>query len=170
MSPNELSQQEIDALLDRAAERARNASSSRRSAAPHAKERDEAPSPSAFESLLDVPVELRVRLGETEMPIEELASLGAGSVVALDRSPGDPVDVLVNGRLFARGEVEVADDRFTVRVTEILAAGTQSATGGAGRSLPGARDASATGPSPIHRAGKEERKQRVRKGAKGKKR
>jgi flagellar motor switch protein FliN/FliY len=77
--------------------------------------------PQAFEELLDIPLEVRVRLGEAEMTIEEIAGLGEGAAVALDRAPGDPVDVLVNDRLFARGEVAVVDDRFTVRITEILA-------------------------------------------------
>ncbi len=132
MSPSELSQEEIDALLSRAAERARKASESARST-PGETGAHEATAPSAgtFEDLLDVPVEVRVRLGEAEMAIEEVAGLGEGSVVALDRAAGDPVDILVNGRLFAHGEIVVVEDRFTVRVTEIIAAaGRESREGG----------------------------------------
>ena len=137
MGPSELSQEEIDALLSRAAERARKASDSARSE-PGATTHAGATTPSAgtFEALLDVPVEVKVRLGEAEMPIEEVAALGEGSVVALDRAPGDPVDIIVNGRLFARGEIVVVDDRFTVRVTEILAAGGSTAGPGAVAGVP----------------------------------
>ena len=123
MSPSELSQDEIDALLSRAAERARKASESTRSSADETQQgAATVPSAGTFEDLLDVPVEVRVRLGEAEMAIEEVAGLGEGSVVALDRAAGDPVDILVNGRLFARGEIVIVEDRFTVRVTEIIAA------------------------------------------------
>jgi len=123
MSPSELSQEEIDALLSRAAERARKASESTRSSADETQHgAATVPSAGTFEDLLDVPVEVRVRLGEAEMAIEEVAGLGEGSVVALDRAAGDPVDILVNGRLFARGEIVIVEDRFTVRVTEIIAA------------------------------------------------
>ncbi len=122
MSPSELSQEDIDALLSRAAERARKAGESTRTgdAPSHPADGTESVA-GTFEALLDVPLEVRVRLGEAEMPIEDVVSLREGSVVALDRAPGDPVDLLVNGRLFARGEIVVVDDRFTVRITEILA-------------------------------------------------
>ena len=122
MGENELSQEEIDALLSRASDRARKATEG----APAEPLRAQAAAPvdvlpQAFEELLDIPLEERIRLGEAEMTIEEIAALGEGAAVALDRAPGDPVDVLVNDRLFARGEVAVVDDRFTVRITEVLA-------------------------------------------------
>ncbi len=70
--------------------------------------------------LQDVELDLRIELGRTEMLIEEVVALKEGSVVALDKLAGDPVDILVNGRLIARGEVLVLNDNFCVRVAEIL--------------------------------------------------
>ncbi len=122
MGENELSQEEIDALLSRVSERARKATEG--APAEPLRPSTAAPSeasPRAFEEFLDIPLEVRVRLGETEMTLEEIVALRDGVAVPLDRAPGDPVDVLVNDRLFARGEVAVVDDRFTVRITEILA-------------------------------------------------
>jgi len=71
--------------------------------------------------LQDVELDLRIELGRAELQIEEVVSLKAGSVVPLDKLAGDPVDILVNGRLVARGEVLVLNDNFCVRVAEILA-------------------------------------------------
>ena len=71
--------------------------------------------------LKDVELNLRIELGRTELLIEEVLKLREGSVVALDKLAGDPVDILVNGRLVARGEVLVLNDNFCVRVAEILA-------------------------------------------------
>ncbi len=72
-------------------------------------------------NLKDVELDLRIELGRTELLIEEVLKLREGSVVALDKLAGDPVDVLVNGRLIARGEVLVLNDNFCVRIAEILA-------------------------------------------------
>ena len=71
-------------------------------------------------NLKDVELNLRIELGRTELLIEEVLKLREGSVVALDKLAGDPVDILVNGRLVARGEVLVLNDNFCVRVAEIL--------------------------------------------------
>jgi flagellar motor switch protein FliN/FliY len=65
--------------------------------------------------------DLRIELGRTELPTDEVLKLREGSVVALDKLAGDPVDILVNGRLIARGEVLVLNDNFCVRIAEILA-------------------------------------------------
>lgn len=70
--------------------------------------------------LQDVELDLRIELGRADLLIEEVVSLKAGSVVPLDKLAGDPVDILVNGRLIARGEVLVLNDNFCVRVAEIL--------------------------------------------------
>ncbi len=70
--------------------------------------------------LLDVAVPVTIELGSTRMFLREILDLGPGAVVRLDRSVGDPVDVLVNGELVGRGEVVVVDDQFGVRVTELL--------------------------------------------------
>ena len=73
-----------------------------------------------LEALQDVELDLRIELGRTELLIEDVMKLAEGSVVQLDKLAGDPVDILVNGRLIARGEVLVLNDNFCVRVAEIL--------------------------------------------------
>jgi flagellar motor switch protein FliN len=73
-----------------------------------------------LEILLDIPLEVSVELGRVKMQVREVVELGAGSIVEIDKAAGEPVDVLVNGRLVARGEVVVIDDNFGVRITEIL--------------------------------------------------
>jgi flagellar motor switch protein FliN/FliY len=73
-----------------------------------------------LESLQDVELDVRIELGRTELLIDEVLRLKEGSVVPLDKLAGDPVDILVNGRLVARGEVLVLNDNFCVRVAEIL--------------------------------------------------
>lgn len=74
-----------------------------------------------LDALEDVELDLCIELGRTELLIEEVLKLKEGSVVPLDKLAGDPVDILVNGRLVARGEVLVLNDNFCVRVAEILA-------------------------------------------------
>lgn len=79
--------------------------------------------------IMDIPVEVQIVLGSTEMPVSELMALQKGSTVALDRRIGEPVDVVVNGRRIARGEITVLESdpsRFGIRLTEIVAA-TKSA-------------------------------------------
>jgi flagellar motor switch protein FliN/FliY len=76
-------------------------------------------------NLKDVELDLRIELGRTELLIDEVLKLREGSVVALDKLAGDPVDILVNGRLIARGEVLVLNDNFCVRIAEILAPALQ---------------------------------------------
>lgn len=73
-----------------------------------------------LQSLQEVELDLRIELGRTELLIEEVVSLRAGSVVPLDKLAGDPVDILANGQLVARGEVLVLNDNFCVRIAEIL--------------------------------------------------
>jgi flagellar motor switch protein FliN/FliY len=68
----------------------------------------------------DVEMDLKIELGRTQMPLEEVLKLRKGSVVTLDKLAGDPVDVYVNGRLIARGEVLVLNDNFCVRVGELV--------------------------------------------------
>ena len=69
----------------------------------------------------DVELDLRIELGRTHMYLEDVLKLRKGSVVPLDKLAGDPVDVYVNGRLIARGEVLVLNDNFCVRVAELIA-------------------------------------------------
>lgn len=73
--------------------------------------------------LLDVHLELSVELGRAKMPVKEVLQLGPGAVVELNKLGGEPVDILVNGRPIARGEVVVVDENFGVRVTEIVGRG-----------------------------------------------
>lgn len=68
----------------------------------------------------EVPLELSVEIGRTQMTVGETLDLRAGSIVTLDRLAGEPVDLLVNGTPIARGEVVVVDEQFGLRVTEIL--------------------------------------------------
>lgn len=70
--------------------------------------------------LRDVELDLKIELGRTQMYLEEVLKLKRGSVVTLDKLAGDPVDVYVNGRLIARGEVLVLNDNFCVRVAELV--------------------------------------------------
>ncbi len=70
--------------------------------------------------LRDVELDLKIELGRTHMELEELLKLRRGSVVPLDKLAGDPVDVYVNGRMIARGEVLVLNDNFCVRVAELI--------------------------------------------------
>ena len=83
-----------------------------------------APHPVTAEELSrlhDVSVELAVEVGRTQMTIREALALGPGSIVTLNRLAGEPVDLLVNGKPIARGEVVVIDEEFGLRVTEVLA-------------------------------------------------
>ncbi len=82
--------------------------------------RPDGPGAIGYDAIEDVELNLRVELGRTELLIEEVLKLRDGSVVPLDKLAGDPVDILVNGRLIARGEVLVLNDNFCVRVAEIL--------------------------------------------------
>ena len=70
--------------------------------------------------VMDIPLEVSVELGRKRMSIRDILDLGSGSIVELDKIAGEPVDLLVNGRLVARGEVVVIEDNFGVRITEIV--------------------------------------------------
>lgn len=75
---------------------------------------------SGLRMLDDVDLDVRIELGRTRMLVEDVLRLGADSVVELDKAAGDPVDIYVNGRHIARGEVLVVNENFCVRVSEIL--------------------------------------------------
>jgi flagellar motor switch protein FliN/FliY len=70
--------------------------------------------------ILDVPVSLSLEVGRTRMPIRNLLQLNRGSVIELERGAGEPLDVYVNGTLIAHGEVVVINDRFGVRLTDVV--------------------------------------------------
>jgi flagellar motor switch protein FliN/FliY len=73
-----------------------------------------------LELLRDVELDLKIELGRTNMYLEDVLRLRKGAVVPLDKLAGDPVDIYVNGRLIARGEVLVLNDNFCVRVAELI--------------------------------------------------
>jgi flagellar motor switch protein FliN/FliY len=70
--------------------------------------------------ILDIPVQLTVELGRTRIPIKHILQLAQGSVVELDALAGEPMDVLVNGYLIAQGEVVVVNEKFGIRLTDIV--------------------------------------------------
>lgn len=71
-------------------------------------------------AIYDIPVQLSAVLGRASMPVNQLLRLGRGAVVELDRKVGEPIDIFVNNRLVARGEVIVVEDRLGVTMTEII--------------------------------------------------
>lgn len=73
-----------------------------------------------LEAVYDVPVKVSAVLGTTQMQVKNLLRLGRGAVIDLDRKVGEPVDIYVNNRLVARGEVVVVDDRLGITMTEII--------------------------------------------------
>ena len=73
-----------------------------------------------LDMILDIPVQITVELGRTKLTIKNLLQLAHGSVVELDAMAGEPMDVLVNGTLIAQGEVVVVNDKFGIRLTDII--------------------------------------------------
>jgi flagellar motor switch protein FliN len=73
-----------------------------------------------LEVILDVPVTLSMEVGRTRIPIRNLLQLNQGSVVELDRAAGEPLDVFVNGTLVAHGEVVVVNEKFGIRLTDVI--------------------------------------------------
>jgi flagellar motor switch protein FliN/FliY len=73
----------------------------------------------SFDLLLDVPLKISVELGRTRLRIQELIELGQGSIVELERLAGEPVDILVNGRHIALGEIVIVNDRYAVRIVSV---------------------------------------------------
>lgn len=78
-----------------------------------------------LEAVYDVPVKVSAVLGTTQMQVKNLLRLGRGAVIDLDRKVGEPVDIYVNNRLVARGEVVVVDDRLGITMTEIIKSESQ---------------------------------------------
>lgn len=131
-----LSQAEIDALLskkelvpsqespqDSLDNHKRSTSSSRKeSGLSHTgrKVKDDHPN---LDLILDIPLKVTVNLGEVEKTIQEVLALNTGTIVEMDRLAGNPVDILLNGKLIAHGEVVVIEENFAVRVSYILSPG-----------------------------------------------
>jgi flagellar motor switch protein FliN len=78
------------------------------------------PAGPGMDFIQDVPITITARLGQTVMPIGEILKLGPGAVVELDREITQPIELTVRGMVFARGEVVVVDDRFAVRIKELM--------------------------------------------------
>jgi flagellar motor switch protein FliN len=78
--------------------------------------------PANLEAILDIPVTLAVQIGSTKISIRNLLQLNQGSVVELDRLAGEPLDVLVNGTLVAHGEVVVVNEKYGIRLTDVVSA------------------------------------------------
>jgi flagellar motor switch protein FliN len=76
--------------------------------------------PANLNLVLDVPVSLTIELGSCQLPMREVLQLGVGSVVQLDKAADAPVELSVNGKLIARGEVVVIEDRYGVKITEVI--------------------------------------------------
>ncbi|MBH1961374.1 MAG: flagellar motor switch protein FliN [Rhodocyclales bacterium] len=76
--------------------------------------------PQGFDMVMDIPVALTVELGRTKIPIRNLLQLAHGSIVELDGLAGEPMDVLINGTLIAQGEVVVVNEKFGIRLTDII--------------------------------------------------
>jgi flagellar motor switch protein FliN/FliY len=76
--------------------------------------------PRNFGMLLDIPLEVTVEIGRTKLPLRELLSLGAGSVIELAKGADEHLDVLVNGKAIARGEAVMVNDKFGIRLTDVI--------------------------------------------------
>lgn len=83
-------------------------------------------SEASIELLKDVDLHVRIELGRSRMLVQDILKLSSGSVVELDRPTGDPLDVYVNDRLVARGEVLVINDNFAIRITEVVQAAKEA--------------------------------------------
>ncbi len=103
-----------DALGDGGNAPSTDASASRPKAPPQEK------GSAGLEALYDIPVNITVVLGRTQIEVTDLLALGSGDVVELDRKVGEAIDILVNHRLVARGEVVLVDDRLGITMTEII--------------------------------------------------
>lgn len=82
--------------------------------------RKEKPPVQSLDFILDIPLRVTVELGRAKMPIREILQLGQGSVVELTKFAGEPLEVLVNDKLIARGEVVVVNEKFGIRLTDII--------------------------------------------------
>ena len=123
-----LSDEDVDGLLAQAQQAEQQIGSvepdapepDRPFALPELAEGDSGRAPQGFDLLDDVQLEVKIELGRCEMYVDEVLRLSEGAVVQLDKLAGDPVDILVNDKLVARGEVLVLNDSFCVRVGEML--------------------------------------------------
>lgn len=136
----ELTQEELDALLNNVSEAAATpaaapaatpaVASAPQSAAPQPvahpvrfpslSDEGGPPTPKNMEFLLDVALQVSVELGRSKMLVKDVLNVGMGSVIELDKLSGEPVDVMINGKLIAHGEVVVVDENFGVKIVDVL--------------------------------------------------
>ncbi len=83
-------------------------------------EKSEAPKDEALEMVLDIPLKVSVELGRTRILVQDLLKLHKGTVIELSKASGEPLDVLVNDKVVARGEVIVTNEKFGIRLTDIV--------------------------------------------------
>ncbi|MEW9804488.1 flagellar motor switch protein FliN [Mesorhizobium sp. ZMM04-5] len=115
--------------LNRAIEELRGALHEEEQQRPASQSASAMPSGANSSLIMDIPVEVQIVLGSTEMAVSDLMGLQKGSTVALNRRVGEPVDVMVNGRRIARGEITVLDNdpsRFGIKLTEISTGSKQA--------------------------------------------
>lgn len=77
-------------------------------------------SPGNLDFILDIPLDVTVELGRTTMPIYDLLQMGQGSIIELDKLAGEPLEILVNQKLIAKGEVVVVNEKFGIRLTDVI--------------------------------------------------
>jgi flagellar motor switch protein FliN/FliY len=98
------------------------ASSPQPAAFPSVQQTETGAAPKNIEFLLDIPMSVAVYVGSTKMAIRDLLQLAQGSVIELDKLAGEPMDVMVNNKLVARGEVVVVNEKFGIRLTDVVSA------------------------------------------------
>ncbi len=111
---------EIDPWAEAMAEQAASSNSASEQVFKPLESGPEAANARSLEMIMDIPVKLNVELGRTRITIKQLLELAQGSVVELDGLAGDPMEILINGYLVAQGEVVVVDDKYGIRITEII--------------------------------------------------
>lgn len=128
---------EAEAVMAEALAQAQNSIDDMHSLAESAGQSDQPDDLAGIDLLNDVDLNVMIELGRTPMLVEDVLKLQSGSVVELDKLAGDPVDVYVNHRLIARGEVLVLNDNFCIRISEIVDNLTEQATEAAEQQLAG---------------------------------
>lgn len=109
-----------DKLAEEAAAMADGAATAKKDAAAAEKEKAASGSERNLQMILDIPLRVTVELGRTKMPVSELLNLTQGSVIELAKLAGEPMEVLVNDKLIAKGEAVVVNEKFGVRLTDII--------------------------------------------------
>jgi flagellar motor switch protein FliN/FliY len=85
--------------------------------------------PPSLDLVIDLPVKVSVEIGRTQVIMRDVLELGTGSVIELDRGSNDPADLLVNGRLIARGDLTSIDDKLAIRIVELVHSGRRGGEG-----------------------------------------